>query len=119
MELDDDDENRTVWELDVYGTDKVWYEVTVDPVGGKVLSAREDHDDDRARRAPRSAALSLDAAVDRALKARPGTVTSVELEDDDDEPLHWEIDVTGRDGNRYDLDVDAKTGKVTVERDDD
>ncbi|MYU33594.1 MULTISPECIES: PepSY domain-containing protein [unclassified Streptomyces] len=121
-ELDDDDDDggRTVWELDVYGTDKAWHDVTVDAGSAKVLSARDDDDNDaRDRHAPRSAAVSLKAAVDAATGAHPGTVTSVDLDDDEDGPLRWEVDVTGEDGARYDLDVDARTGEVTVDRDDD
>ncbi|GAA2975889.1 MULTISPECIES: PepSY domain-containing protein [Streptomyces] len=120
LDDDDDDEGRTVWELDVYGTDKAWHDVTVDAGSAKVLSARDDDDNDaRDRHAPRSAAVSLKAAVDAATGAHPGTVTSVDLDDDEDEPLRWEVDVTAEDGARYDLNVDARTGKVTVDRDDD
>ncbi|MEU0301083.1 PepSY domain-containing protein [Streptomyces sp. NPDC006175] len=122
---DDDDSDRTVWELDVYGSDKAWHDVTVDAGNGKVASAREDDDnDDRDRHAPRSAAVSLDAAVKAALGAQPGTVTSVDLDDDDDDEgkrgaLRWDVDVTGKDGKQHELHVDAGSGKVTVDQDDD
>ncbi|MFJ8887116.1 PepSY domain-containing protein [Streptomyces sp. NPDC102402] len=121
-ELDDDDDSRTVWELDVYGSDKAWHDVTVDARKGTVLSDREDDDnDDRDRHAPREAAVSLDSAVKAALGAQPGTVTSVDLDDDDDDDggrgaLRWDVDVTGKDGKRHELRVDAGSGKVTVDR---
>ncbi|WP_327208050.1 PepSY domain-containing protein [[Kitasatospora] papulosa] len=119
---DDDDRARAVWELDVYGSDQVWHDVTVDASSGKVLSDREDDgDDDRDRHAPRSSAVSLDAAVKAALGAQAGTVTSVDLDDDDDRggrAPHWDVDVTGKDGKQHELRVDAKSGKVTVDRDD-
>ncbi|MBL1286174.1 PepSY domain-containing protein [Streptomyces sp. NPDC057067] len=125
-ELDDDDDDggRTVWELDVYGADKVWHDVTVDAGSGKVLSDREDDDNgDRDRHAPRSAAVSLDAALKAALGAQPGTVTSVGLDDDDDDGRRgtprWDVDITGKDGKQHELRVDAKSGKVTVDHDDD
>ncbi|MGW1317781.1 PepSY domain-containing protein [Streptomyces sp. NPDC002426] len=124
-ELDDDDDDggRTVWELDVYGADKVWHDVTVDAGSGKVLSDREDDDNgDRDRHAPRSAAVSLDAALKAALGAQPGTVTSVDLDDDDDGrrgAQRWDVDITGKDGKQHELRVDAKSGKVTVDHDDD
>ncbi|MGW1096250.1 PepSY domain-containing protein [Streptomyces sp. NPDC002455] len=126
-ELDDgdDDGGRTVWELDVYGADKVWHDVTVDADSGKVLSDREDDDNgDRDRHAPRSAAVSLDAALKAALGAQPGTVTSVDLDDDDDDDgrrgaPRWDVDITGKDGKQHELRVDAKSGKVTVDHDDD
>ncbi|MFD9421228.1 MULTISPECIES: PepSY domain-containing protein [unclassified Streptomyces] len=125
-ELDDDDEDRDVWELDVYGSDKVWHDVTVDARNGTVLTDREDDDnDDRDRYAPKSASLSLDAAVKSALRTAPGSVTSVDLDNDDDDDgrrghvLRWDIDIAGKDGRHHELHVDAKTGKVTVDRDDD
>ncbi|RPK50812.1 PepSY domain-containing protein [Streptomyces sp. ADI93-02] len=124
-ELDDDDDDggRTVWELDVYGADKVWHDVTVDAGSGKVLSDREDDDNgDRDRHAPRSAAVSLDAALKAALGAQPGTVTSVDLDDDDDGRRgapRWDVDITGKDGKQHELRVDAKSGKVTADHDDD
>ncbi|MFI8002542.1 PepSY domain-containing protein [Streptomyces sp. NPDC086010] len=125
--LDDDDDAddgaRTVWELDVYGSDRTWHDVTVDARSGKVLSEREDDDDDDGRRAPRPAAVSLDAAVKAALGDRPGTVTSVDLDDDGDDggkaAPHWDVDVTGGDGKQHELNVDAKSGKVTADRADD
>lgn len=131
-ELDDED-GGLVWELDVYGSDKVWHDVTVDAGNGKVLGKHtsdngdadgdDGGDDDRDRSAPRSAPVSLDAAVDAALKTNPGTVTSVDLDDDRDDrggkASHWEVDVRGKDGKQHELNVDAKSGKVTVDRSDD
>ncbi|MGW0786759.1 PepSY domain-containing protein [Streptomyces sp. NPDC002911] len=122
LDDDDDDRDRAVWELDVYGSDKVWHDVSVDARNGTVLSDREDDDnDDRDQHASRSAAVSLDAAVKAALAAQPGTVTSVDLDDDDDRrgALRWDVDVAGKDGKQHELHVDAKSGKVTVDQDDD
>lgn len=121
-ELDDED-GVPVWELDVYGSDKVWHDVTVDAGNGKVLGEHtSDDNDDRDRQAPRSASVSSAAAVDAALRATPGTVTSIELDDDHDQgggTLHWEVDVRGEDGKQHELNVDAKTAKVTADRADD
>ncbi|GAA2999087.1 PepSY domain-containing protein [Streptomyces fulvorobeus] len=123
-ELDDeDDAGRLVWDLAVYGSDKVWHDVTVDAYKAKVLSDREDaNDDDRDARAPRSADVSLKDAADAALAERAGTVTSVDLDDDDDDRRggapRWDVDVRGKDGKGYELTVDARNGNVTVERDD-
>ncbi|MFH8473222.1 PepSY domain-containing protein [Streptomyces sp. NPDC018000] len=121
-ELEDED-GGLVWEVDVYGSDKAWHDVTVDAGDGKVLGKHvSDDDDDHDRQAPGSAPVSLNAAVDAALKAAPGTVTSVDLDDGDDRsggaPL-WEVDVRGKDGKQHELDVDAKTGTVTADRVDD
>ncbi|MDX3061871.1 PepSY domain-containing protein [Streptomyces clavifer] len=125
-ELDDadDDDGRTVWELNVYGSDKKWHDVEVDARTAKVVSDREDDDnDDRDRHAPRSASVSLDAAARAALQSVPGSVTSIDLDDDDDDDhrdgvLRWDVEVAGKDGTRHELHVDAKNGKVSVDRDD-
>ncbi|MFH8880835.1 PepSY domain-containing protein [Streptomyces californicus] len=122
---DDDHDGRAVWELDVRGSDEKWHDVTVDAATGKVLKTRQDDDnDDRDRHAPRSSAVTLDEAATAALKSTPGTVTSIDLDDDDDDDrrggvLRWDVDIAGKDGQRHELHVDAGTGKVTVDRDDD
>ncbi|WP_103531754.1 PepSY domain-containing protein [Streptomyces sp. SM11] len=127
-ELDDDDDDhdgRAVWELDVRGSDKQWHDVTVDAGNGKVLKTRDDDNDDRDRHAPRASAVTLNQAAAAALKSAPGSVTSIDLDDDDDDDnrrggvLRWDVDITGTDGRQHELRVDAKTGKVTVDRDDD
>ncbi|WP_433403405.1 PepSY domain-containing protein [Streptomyces sp. CA-146814] len=126
LDRDDDDHNgRTVWELDVRGSDKKWHDVTVDADNGKVLKSREDDDNDD--HAPRSSAVTLNEAAAAALKTAPGTITSIDLDDDDDDDdkgskgnvLRWDVDIAGKDGKQHELRVDAKTAKVTVDRDDD
>ncbi|WP_327339084.1 PepSY domain-containing protein [Streptomyces sp. NBC_01324] len=119
-ELDDED-GRLVWELDVYGSDRAWHDVTVDPGSGKVIGKHVDIDDDGDRHAPRRTAVTLDEAVRAALGSAPGTVTSVELEDHDGRggrAVHWEVDIRGKDGAEHERNVDAKTAKVTVDRPD-
>ncbi|MGW8983475.1 PepSY domain-containing protein [Streptomyces parvus] len=123
---DDDHDGRAVWELDVRGSDKKWHDVTVDATNGKVLKTRDDDNDDRDDHAPRSSAVTLNEAAAAALKTAPGTITSIDLDDDDDddngrrgEVLRWDVDIAGKDGKQHELRVDAKTGKVTVDRDDD
>ncbi|MEU2902079.1 PepSY domain-containing protein [Streptomyces globisporus] len=123
---DDDHDGRAVWELDVRGSDKKWHDVTVDAGNGKVLKTRADDNDDRDDHAPRSSAVTLNDAAAAALKTAPGTITSIDLDDDDDDDngsrsdvLRWDVDVAGKDGKQHELRVDAKTGKVAVDRDDD
>ncbi|MFJ8393778.1 PepSY domain-containing protein [Streptomyces sp. NPDC094144] len=119
-ELDEED-GRLVWELDVYGSDRSWHDVTVDPGSGKVTGKHVDTDDDGDRHAPRATAVTLDEAVRAALGSAPGTVTSVELEDHDGRggrAARWEVGVRGEDGAEHERNVDAKTAKVTVDRPD-
>ncbi|MFE7466657.1 PepSY domain-containing protein [Streptomyces sp. NPDC057499] len=123
-ELDDED-GGLVWEVDVYGSDKARHDVTVDAGNGKVLGKHTDEDkaDDDRDHGPKAsgpARVSLDAAVDTALKARPGTVTSVDLDHDrDGRAQHWEVEVTAEDGKEHELKVDAADGRVTADRVDD
>ncbi|MCX0246110.1 PepSY domain-containing protein [Streptomyces drozdowiczii] len=60
-ELDEED-GRLVWELEVYGSDKVWHDVTVDAGSGKVVGSRVDRDED-GRGVPRGGVVSLEEAV--------------------------------------------------------
>ncbi|MFF2012823.1 PepSY domain-containing protein [Streptomyces sp. NPDC058195] len=115
-ELDDED-GGLVWEVDVYGSDKARHDVTVDAGNGKVLGQHTDEDDgdDRGQKASGPARVSLDAAVDAALKSSPGTVTSVDLDHDrDGRAQHWEVEVRAKDGKEHELKVDAATGKVSA-----
>ncbi|MFG2192800.1 PepSY domain-containing protein [Streptomyces sp. NPDC048639] len=84
--------------------------------------ARDDRDDagqdDRGRddareiQAAKGARTDAGEAIAAALKAVPGTVTSVDLEDDG--PAYaWDLEVQGQDGKEHDVRVDLKTGKAT------
>ncbi|WP_330246356.1 MULTISPECIES: PepSY domain-containing protein [unclassified Streptomyces] len=89
----------------------------------KVLSRHtsDDNDDDTAHRTPRSASVTLSAAMDAALRSVPGTVTSIELDDADrsGEAQHWEVEINGKDGTHHELNVDARTAEVTPDHSDD
>ncbi|MFE7754840.1 PepSY domain-containing protein [Streptomyces sp. NPDC057418] len=126
LDDDDDDDDRALWELDVYGSDRTWHDVKVDARTAKVVSDREDDDnDDRDRHAPRSASVTPAAAARAALHSVPGSVTSIDLDDDRDDDdddrrggvLRWDVEVAGKDGTRHELHVDAKNGQVTVDDD--
>ncbi|MGW6294506.1 PepSY domain-containing protein [Streptomyces sp. NPDC055058] len=117
-ELDDrDDDRRSVWEVDVLAGGDDWYSVRIDPATGKVLGSQKDDEDDagEVRAALKGASVSAQDAA-RAAAAK-GTVTSVELEDDDERG--WEVETTNARGAEKDWHVDLKSGKVTADRDDD
>ncbi|WP_405661183.1 PepSY domain-containing protein [Streptomyces sp. RK9] len=89
--------------------------------------AREDAREaqgDKAENAAEAKGAKVDAAeaVAAALKAKPGTAVSVDL-DDENGGLIWDVDVLGKDGRTWhSVQVDPGTGKVLgshVERDDD
>ncbi|MFD7893632.1 PepSY domain-containing protein [Streptomyces sp. NPDC059743] len=77
------------------------------------LASSDDSPSPRVSRAD----LTAGQAADAALKKVPGTVTSVER--DDDRTGRWEVDVRGKDGRIHELNIHARTGKVTPDRTDD
>ncbi|WP_434596738.1 PepSY domain-containing protein [Streptomyces sp. A5-4] len=114
-----DDESKAAattptWEMDVYGKDGKWHEVDVNAKTSKVTRTDTDADDDDL--APKSSAINVNEAAAAALKARPGTLESIDL--DDDGKLSWEAEIKGKDGKWHELNVDAKTAKVTHDQPD-
>ncbi|PJE96029.1 DNA primase [Streptomyces carminius] len=75
--------------------------------------SRDDSDD---RWELRDAEVTLQKAVEAALKAVPGTAESAEPTDDGDRPA-WEIDILGEDGRWHEITVDAGNGGI-LDRDD-
>ncbi len=108
-ELDDD---APVWEIDVFGKDTKWHDVEVDTKSAKVIHVHTEDDDDRDR-APKDTKVTMREAVAAALKAQPGTLTSIDLDDS-----AWEAEVQSKDGKQHELNVDATTAKVTPDQDD-
>ncbi len=106
--VDLEDDGRQ-WDVDVFGKDGKWHDVTLDPSGAKVRNDRVDTDDDRDDHAPKGADVIVDKAVAAALKAAPGQVTEAGLEGG-----HWSVEVRGEDGRHTDVTVDAKTGRAAV-----
>lgn len=109
-ELDDDE---PVWEMDIFGKDTKWHDVDVDAKTAKVLGTHTDNDD--RDRAPKDTKVTMNEAVTAALKAQPGTLTSIDLDDDG----VWEAEIHGKDGKHHELNVNATTAKVTPDADDD
>ncbi|MGW0314785.1 PepSY domain-containing protein [Streptomyces flavidovirens] len=108
-ELDDD---RPTWEIDVYGKDAKWHDVDVDAKTAKVQGTHtEDDEDDRA---PKDTKVTMSEAAKAALKAQPGTLTSIDLDDDGT----WEAEVQAKDGKEHELTVNATTAKVTADQPD-
>lgn len=110
--VDLEDDGRE-WDVDVFGKDHKWHDVTVNAAGTKALSHHLDDDNDgRAKNAPRGASVTVEQAMAAALRATPGQVTEADLERG-----HWEIEVRGKDGRHQDVNVDAKTAKATLVKD--
>lgn len=119
VERDDDRADR--WEVDLLGKDNRRRDLRVDPATGTVSVDRDDDGDDAGdgdeRAALRAATVDVRKAASVALASVPGAVTSIEI--DDDLTNRWEVEVRGKDGRSHELNVNAKTGKVTADRDDD
>ncbi|CNF52771.1 Peptidase propeptide and YPEB domain [Mycobacterium tuberculosis] len=84
-----------------------------DEPASRATPAGERHDDG----APKTA-VSLARAADAALKAVPGTVAEIEL-DDEHGRTAWEVEVVAGNGDRRDVTVDAGDGRVLKNRADD
>ena len=82
-----------------------------------------DRDDDRDAEAAREARITAVQAIDAAVKARPGTVVSAELDDDKDDADDegWEVVVLGAHGSTtHTVHVDPVSGRVlSTDTDDD
>ncbi|MDT6984776.1 PepSY domain-containing protein [Streptomyces lusitanus] len=105
------------WEVDVLGKGDTWHGVRVDPGTGKVLGSSEDDEDDAAevRAALKGASVTAEKAA-RAAAAK-GTVTSVELDHDDNKG--WEAETRASGGDERDWNVGLTTASVTAGQQDD
>lgn len=111
------------WVATVAATDGTEHTVRIDAVSGKVVKSTEDTDQDaedksrtadwvaKAKQTPQQAAK---AATDK----KKGTVTSLELDENDQNVLVWSVDVVDKSWNETTVDVDAATGSVTAEETD-
>ncbi|MEU2792332.1 PepSY domain-containing protein [Streptomyces sp. NPDC007100] len=109
----DEDRPGLVWEVDILGKDDKWHEVTLDAGNGKVLGQHEGDGVAEVRAELRGAAVGAPEAADRAA-ASYGTVTSVDLDDDHRSVAVWEVETVSKDGKEHKLNVDLKSGQVTV-----
>ncbi|MBZ4014193.1 PepSY domain-containing protein [Streptomyces purpurogeneiscleroticus] len=88
--------------------------------GQDVQGQDDDRDGDDAREA-KAASVTAQQAAAAALKAVPGTVTEIDL-DDDESGVAWDVNVLGKDGKWHDITVGADKAEVRgqhVDQDDD
>ncbi|MEU3479875.1 PepSY domain-containing protein [Streptomyces sp. NPDC033753] len=90
------------------------------------LDRDDDRDDERDAEAAREARITAVQAIDAAVKARPGTVVSAELDDDrnvgkdDADDEGWEVVVLGARGSTtHTVHVDPVSGRVLATDTDD
>ncbi|MBL1102223.1 PepSY domain-containing protein [Streptomyces coffeae] len=90
------------------------------PASGKVASYHSDDRDDadeadRGHESVRTARVTLSDAAATALKAVPGTLSSIDL-DDDARTAAWDAEILGKDGKWHEVTVDASSGTVLNQR---
>lgn len=121
----DYDRSDDVYEVEVE-SDSVSYELDIDAVSGEVVKQEmEDKklsikSDEKVSGKNNKNYISAKEAIAIAVEHSPGTVKSVEL-DNDDNHAHFEIEI--KDGKfEYEFEIDAITGKILdfeKDRDDD
>ncbi|MFI6950347.1 PepSY domain-containing protein [Streptomyces sp. NPDC050422] len=111
------------WVATVAVKDGTEHTVRIDAISGKVVKSTKDSGQDaqemsrtadwiaKAKQTPQQAAK---AATDK----KKGTVTSLDLDENDKNVLVWSVDVVDKSWNETTLDVDAATGSVTAEKTD-
>ncbi|UHA72202.1 PepSY domain-containing protein [Paenibacillus sp. 481] len=117
------DNGRLYYHVDFKNTDDD-FDVYVDAITGKAWQT-DDDDDDKVKVTPpkkkeststtkpsnKQQYITKDKAVQIALNKVAGTVTEVEL-DNDDNRYEYEIEIKTTDGREVKIDVSAKTGKI-------
>ena len=110
----DRERSGDIYEVEVI-SDGVEYDLDIDAKTGEVLRTEKDDDDDSYDTNEKVLAsdeklLTTDEVVAIALKKAQGTVTDVEL-DDDDGRMQYDIEI--EDGTyEYDFEIDAVTGEI-------
>ncbi|GAA4798874.1 PepSY domain-containing protein [Streptomyces ziwulingensis] len=110
-----------MWAARVAASDGTVHEVAVDAVTGKVFRTQADSDqdaDDKSEvadwlsKADRTAEQAAKTATDKT----DGTVTAVELDQNDAQTLVWSVDVvTTGNWNKTTYDIDASNGEILSE----
>ncbi|MFG3251233.1 PepSY domain-containing protein [Streptomyces sp. NPDC048187] len=106
------------WEAKVAQTDGTLHRIDIDAVSGKVFRTMVDPDQDADDKTQVSdwldkAKQTPQQAVKAATAKAKGTVTHVELGDNDDQQVVWSVDVVDKGNwNKASIDVDAANGKV-------
>ncbi|ROO89141.1 peptidase YpeB-like protein [Actinocorallia herbida] len=110
-ELDDEGEKPT-WQIDVLTEDDKWREITVDGATGEVTQDQESSGDTDEATAIRAAKVTAADAVKKATETQPGTLQSLEFENEDGKPM-WNVDIKSDDGTEHELQVPADNADAT------
>ncbi|MEW9516916.1 PepSY domain-containing protein [Streptomyces tubercidicus] len=110
----DTDRSGLVWEADVLGKDGKWHEITLDAGTARVLNQHVDQDDDDADERTALQNARTDAAAAARTAASHGTVTSVELDDNDGGKPVWEVETITKDGKEHTFLVDPQSANPSA-----
>ncbi|KAB7705602.1 hypothetical protein F9802_13790 [Bacillus aerolatus] len=117
VELDDED-GTVVYEVEVQAKDGKEQDVKIDAQTGKVIKIEKDDEDEKEEsdqqeqaRLMKQAKITKEESMKIALEKVPGTVKSVEL-DDEDGTVVYEVEVQAKDGKEQDVKIDVQTGKI-------
>ncbi|MGW9368751.1 PepSY domain-containing protein [Streptomyces xanthophaeus] len=117
------DKDGSVWHVDVISKDgKEHVELEVNAASGAVTQRDKDANDNPAEyKTLTGAKVNAEQAMKAALAARPGQVTSVNWEDEDDNAgaPYWEVEIKASGGKTQNVHVDPTTAKVTASSSDD
>ncbi|MFD1706418.1 PepSY domain-containing protein [Siminovitchia sediminis] len=115
IELEKDD-GHYVYEIELVLEDQGEIDLDIHAVTGEILEADKEDDDENDHPASNNSFISLEEAVETALKDTPGEVKEAEYDDG-----HYEIEIkTGK--NEVEIKIDANSGKIIgkeVDRKDD
>ncbi|WP_075617357.1 PepSY domain-containing protein [Paenisporosarcina indica] len=116
-----------IYEVEIH-KDGIEYELDMDAFTGEVLKSEQSSDDDNddsvsesdwsnAITDPKNFKVSMDEAIEIALKQANGTVEEVEIEKEHSK-LYYKIEIVDG-GKEVDVLVDTDSGNVSIEQDDD
>lgn len=107
--------NAEIWEVIVRGEDGSGTELYIDRTTGEIL----DQSSERLSRAQRETpAISVVDALDIAFSAVPGTLIEIDL-DTERSTLQWEVEIQADAGGRFEIYIDATTGDILKQEQDD
>ncbi len=105
------EDGKATYEFDIKGKDGKEWEVECDAKTAKLIEEEEEVDAQDPRFKGK-AKVSLEDAKKAALAAKPGEVIETETSIESNGNVSYEFDIKGKDGQEWEVEVDAVSGKV-------
>lgn len=105
------EDGKPTYEFDIKGKDGKEWEVECDAKTAKLIEEEEEVDAQDPRFKSK-AKVSLEDAKKAALAAKPGEVIELETSIESNGSASYEFDIKTKDGQEWEVEVDAATGKV-------